>query len=92
MKRKPSQGHPCQRYRLLSWGWLLSRSKEGMMAKKFLLKLLVVLAALTLIAVACGNDDDERLQSQHAPATEARPATRRPPQNRSPLRRPWTTR
>ncbi len=29
------------------------------MAKKLLLKLLVVLAALTLIAVGCGNDDDD---------------------------------
>ena len=29
------------------------------MAKKFLLKLLVVLAALTLFAVGCGNDDDD---------------------------------
>ena len=29
------------------------------MAKKFLLKLLVVVATLTLVAVGCGNDDDD---------------------------------
>ena len=43
------------------------------MAKKLLLKLLVVLAALTLIAVGCGNDDDDAApepEATQAPAPE----------------------
>ncbi len=42
------------------------------MAKKFLLKLLVVVATITLVAVGCGNDDDDAApEPAPAPATEA---------------------
>lgn len=48
------------------------------MAKKFLLKLLVVVATITLVAVGCGNDDDDAApEPAPAPATEA-PATEAP--------------
>ena len=47
------------------------------MGKKFLLKLFVVLAALTLVAVGCGNDDDDAApepQATQAPAPTEAPA------------------
>ncbi len=40
-------------------------------AQKFLLKLLVVLTAATLVAAGCGNDDDDDAAPASAPATEA---------------------
>ena len=60
------------------------------MAKKFLLKLLVVMTAVTLIAVGCGNDDDDAAPA--APAapepTEAPAATAAPEPTEAPVGEP----
>ena len=52
------------------------------MAKKFLLKLLVVMAALTLVAVGCGNDDDAAPEPEatQAPAPTEVPAPTEAPE------------
>ena len=52
------------------------------MAKKFLLKLLVVVATITLVAVGCGNDDDDAAPE---PAPTQAPASAEEPMDDEPM-------